>query len=116
MSETFEKESLDSKELNFLADVSIGLTQNSDPESIIQALSASFNSIVKLESLNIFIYDENTQKLRDYAKSWIVIDETHDKSYTEKLYNVVKNSKYDDFLINDNSINIKDFWDINKYF
>ena len=115
MSETFEKESLDSKELNFLADVSIGLTQNSDPESIIQALSASFNSIVKLESLNIFIYDENTQKLRDYAKSWIVIDETHDKSYTEKLYNVVKNSKYDDFLINDNSINIKDFWDINKY-
>ncbi len=115
MSEAFNQENVNSKELDFLSQVSIGLTQNSEPEDIMQALADSFRSIVKLEDLNIYIYDENTQKLRDYTKSWIVIDETHDKKYTEKLYKVVNESKYDDFLINDNSINIKDFWDINKY-
>lgn len=115
MSEAFENENVNSKELNFLSQVSIGLTQNSDPADIIEALSDSFRSIIKLENLNIYIYDENTQTLRDYTKSWIVIDEIHDKSYTDKLYKVVANSRYDDFLINDNVVNIKDFWDINKY-
>lgn len=115
MTESFGQDNINSKELDFLSQVSIGLTQNSEPEDIMFALSNSFRSIVKLEDLNIFLYDENTQKLRDYTKSWIVIDETHDKKYTDKLYKVVKESKYDDFLINDNSINIKDFWDINKY-
>ncbi len=115
MSEAFDQENVNSKELDFLSRVSIGLTQNTEPEDIMNALAESFRSIVKLEDLNIFIYDENTQKLRDYTKSWMVIDETHDKAYTEKLYKVVQESKYDDFLINDNSINIKDFWDINKY-
>ena len=115
MSESFETESSNSKELNFLSNVSIGLTQHSDPADIIEPLSESFRGMINLENLNIYIYDENTQTLRDYAKSWIVIDEIHDKEYTEKLYQVVKTSKYDDFLINDNSINIKDFWNINKY-
>ena len=110
MSESFETESSNSKELNFLSNVSIGLTQHSDPADIIESLSESFRGMINLENLNIYIYDENTQTLRDYAKSWIVIDEIHDKEYTEKLYQVVKTSKYDDFLINDNSINIKDFW------
>ncbi len=115
MSDAFEQENLNSKELDFLSQVSIGLTQNSAPEDIMSALAEAFRSIVKLEDLNIFLYDENTKKLRDYTKSWIVIDENRDKAYTEKLYKVVQEAKYDDFLINDNSINIKDFWDINKY-
>ena len=115
MSEAFEQENINSKELDFLSQVCIGLTQNTEPTAIIEALSDSFRSIVKLENLNIYIYDENTQTLRDYTKSWIVIDEIHEKSYTERLYKVIQNSKYDDFLINDNIINIKDFWDINKY-
>ena len=115
MSDAFDSQNVNSKELDFLSRVSIGLTQNTEPEDIMNALADSFRSIVKLEDLKIFIYDENTQKLRDYTKSWIVIDETHDKTYTEKLYKVVQESRYDDFLINDNSINIKDFWDINKY-
>ena len=105
MSEAFEQENVNSKELGFLSQVSIGLTQNSTPEDIMASLADSFRSIVKLENLNVYIYDENTQKLRDYTKSWIVIDETHDKAYTEKLYKVVKEAKYDDFLINDNSKN-----------
>ena len=95
--------------------MSIGLPQNSGPGDIIKTLSNSFKEIIKLENLNIYIYDDNTETLRDYAKSWIIIDEIHEKSYTDKLYQVVKTAKYDDFLINDNSINIKDFWDINKY-
>ncbi len=115
MTEGFDLESGNSRELNFLSQVCIGLTQNSEPADIIEALSNAFRSIIKLENINIYIYDENSQTLRDYTKSWIIIDEIHEKSYVEKLYTVVRNSKYDDFLINDNSINIKEFWDINKY-
>ncbi len=115
MSESFNQNDPQSKELAFLSEVSVGLTQNSDPADIIEALSAAFQNLINLENLNIYIYDENSQTLRDYTKSWIVIDEIHEKEYTEKLYKIVRTSKYDDFIINDTCINFKDFLDINKY-
>ena len=59
MSESFETESSNSKELNFLSNVSIGLTQHSDPADIIESLSESFRGMINLENLNIYIYDEN---------------------------------------------------------
>lgn len=112
---SFEQENINSKELNFLSEVSIGLTQKSDPNEIIESISEAFKKLINIENLNVYIYDDNTHTLRDYAKSWIVIDEIYEKEYTDKLYSVIKTAKYDDFLINDNDINIKDFWDINKY-
>ena len=53
---SFETESINSKELNFLSNVSIGLTQNSDPADIIESLSESFRQMINLENLNIYIY------------------------------------------------------------
>ena len=85
MSESFNQNDPQSKELAFLSEVSVGLTQNSDPADIIEALSAAFQNLINLENLNIYIYDENSQTLRDYTKSWIVIDEIHEKEYTENL-------------------------------
>lgn len=115
MNDVFSQDELQSKELSFLSEVSVGLTQNSDPTDIIDALSAAFKNLINLENLNIYIYDENSQTLRDYTKSWIVVDEIHEKEYAEKLYQIIKSSKYDDFIINDTKINFKDFLDINKY-
>ena len=53
MSEAFENDNVNSKELDFLSQVSIGLTQNSEPADIIEALSDSFKTLVKLENINI---------------------------------------------------------------
>lgn len=57
-------------ELNFLANVSKALTENSDPGEIINLLGRIFNQFgrvankfIELKTLNIYIYDENT-KLR----------------------------------------------------
>lgn len=103
------------KELEFLSSVSMALTQNFNPSEIVEALKVSFQKLINIETLAVYIYDDNTQKLKDFAKSWVIIDEIYDKEYTEKLYSMIKTLSYNDFLINDNSINIKDFWDINAF-
>ena len=73
MSEAFENDNVNSKELDFLSQVSIGLTQNSEPADIIESLSDSFKTLVKLENINIYIYDENTQIILVAIKELLVM-------------------------------------------
>lgn len=93
-------------ELNLLANVSKTLTENSEPTEIVSLLDRIFNKFgrvsnkfVELKTLNIFIYDENTKTLRDFSKSWVVI-EKHKSVYNEKLYLVLTQLSQFDFLVN----------------
>lgn len=93
-------------ELNLLANVSKTLTENSEPVEIVTLLGRIFNrfgrisnKFVELKTFNIFIYDENTKTLRDFSKSWIVIEK--DKTpYNEKLYLVLTQLSQFDFFVN----------------
>lgn len=93
-------------ELNLLASVSKTLTENTDPNEIIQVLERIFNKFgrtsnrfVELKSMNLYIYDENTKTLRDFAKSWIVIEENAN-AYNNKLYQVLNQLSQYDFFVN----------------
>lgn len=93
-------------ELNLLANISKTLTENSNPMDIVAVLNKVFNKFVNLEDLNIYIYDENTKSLRDFAKSWVVIDEFHKNSYTDKLYLALARFGQFDFFINEKPFKI----------
>lgn len=93
-------------ELNLLANVSKTLTENSDPVEIVTLLDRIFNKFgrisnkfVELKTLNIFIYDENTKTLRDFSKSWFVIEKSK-SVYNEKLYLVLTQLSQFDFFVN----------------
>lgn len=73
-------------ELDLLSNISKTLTENSNAVDIVTLLNKNFKDFVSATSLNIYIYDENTKTLRDYAKSWVIIDEFHKNSYTDRLY------------------------------
>lgn len=89
-----------SLELDLLANISKTLTENSNSTDIVSSLSRVFNNFVKLDKLNIYIYDENTRTLKDFAKSWVVIDEFHKNAYSDKLYLALAQFGQCDFFIN----------------
>lgn len=93
-------------ELNLLANVSKTLTENSDPLEIVTLLGRIFNrfgrtsnKFVELKTLNIYIYDENMKTLRDFSKSWVVIEQNK-SAYNEKLYLVLTQLSQFDFFVN----------------
>ncbi|HNW25536.1 MAG TPA: sensor domain-containing diguanylate cyclase [Candidatus Gastranaerophilaceae bacterium] len=96
-------------ELNLLAEISKVLTENSNPSDIVLLLSKIFSDFADLSKLSIFIYDENTKLLKDYSKSWVVIDEFHKNFYTDKLYIALANFSQWDFYINDKKFKTLDF-------
>jgi len=93
-------------ELKLLANVSKTLTENSDPVEIVTLLGRIFNKFgrlstkfVELKTFNIFIYDENVKTLRDFSKSWVIIEQNK-SAYNEKLYLVLTQLSQFDFFVN----------------
>lgn len=94
-------------ELNLLANVSKTLIENSDPLEILSLLGRIFNQFgrtsgkfVELKDLNIYIYDESSKTLRDFSKSWFVIEQTNNNSYNDKLYLVITQLSQFSFFVN----------------
>lgn len=88
-------------ELNLLSEISKTLTENSNALDIVSILNKVFNKFIKLDDINIYIYDENTKSLRDFAKSWVIIDEFHKNNHTDKLYLALAQFGPYDFFINE---------------
>lgn len=94
-------------ELNFLANVSKALTENSDPAEIVNMLGRIFNQFgraankfIELKTLNIYIYDENTKTLKDFSKSWVIIEQQNRNTYNDKLYLVITQLSQFNFFVN----------------
>lgn len=96
------------QELEMLSEISKTLTENSNAVDIVNSLSNILNSFLNTDSLNIYIYDENTKALKDYSKSWIVVDEFHKNSYTDKLYLALAQFSQYNFFVNEVGYKIED--------
>ena len=106
-------------ELTLLANVSKTLIENSDPVEILTLLGRTFNRFGRasnkfndLEKLNIYIYDENTKTLRDFSKSWIVIEPQNKNTYSDKLYLVITQLSQFDFFVNGTPYKIEELINI----
>lgn len=101
-------------ELNLLTDISRVLTENSNSTDIINKLNSVFNKYIALDNLNIYVYDENTKTLRDFSKSWVVIDEFHKNPQSDKLYLALAQFSELSFLINKKLLKLDNLSDLNK--
>jgi len=96
-------------ELDILANISKVLTENSNPIDIVTKLNAIFNKFIDLDKLEIYVYDENTKTLRDFSKSWIIIDEFHKNAQADKLYLALAQFGQYDFFINSKAYKAESF-------
>lgn len=94
-------------ELNLLADISKTLIETTDTTEITLILSRilnrfgrASNRFIELKTINIYIYDETNKVLRDYAKSWFVLDKPNANTYNDKLYSVITQLSEFGFFIN----------------
>lgn len=87
-------------ELDLLEGVSQVLTDYSEPMDIVTNLYSVFSKFFKLENLEIFVYDENTKTLRDFSKSWVVIEDFHKSMGSDNLYTALAQLSQYYFFVN----------------
>lgn len=71
------------------------LNDTCNPEGITRVLEEIFNPI------NIYIYDNTSETLRDFSKSWISIEEYRHKDKTKSLYKIFEKLKTNTLLAKD---------------
>lgn len=105
-------------ELNLLANISKTLIENTSPIDILTILERFFNKFgrlsnkfVELKKINIYIYDENTKTLRDFSKSWIVLEQPNTNSYNDRLYLIITQLTQFSFFVNGKPYKIEEITD-----
>ena len=96
-------------ELNLLTEISKIFTKINDSENLVTEIEKSLKTYFNDFKLNIYIYDETTHSLRDFSKSWIVIDENLSTPESKELYNAFnKFGTYEYFFNGNGFINYTD--------
>ena len=74
--------------LELIKSLSEALNEAYTTGNILSCLKSFFNDIFKASSVSLFIFDESTKTLRDFAKNWLVVENKKDNIYDiwEKLY------------------------------
>lgn len=54
--------------------------------------------------VNIYIYDANTESVRDFSKSWISIDEFENKAKVKTIYNIFEKLKTKKYSVEDDCL------------
>lgn len=96
------------QKLGFLACASKILKDNTEAFGIVAELQKLFAASFSVDNMEIYVYDENTRTLRDFSKSWVVIDEFHKNADSAKLYISLAKFLQHDFLVNDLSYKMND--------
>lgn len=86
-------------EFNILPKVADILNMQSSPSELLENLEKTFHEL-DLDKVSVYIYDENTKTLKNFAKSWVVIDEFHKNAYADKLYLALAQFGKYDFFVN----------------
>lgn len=108
-------------ELNLLANISKTLIENSSPLDILTTLERFFNifgrksnKFVELKKINVYIYDENTKTLRDFSKSWIILNQPNTNSYNDRLYLVITQLTQFSFFVNGTPYKMEELTDFSN--
>ena len=71
--------------LQYIKDLSENLNNAFNAQGIIRVLEEFF-SPCEVESIDIYVFDETTNTLRDFARSWMGIDECLEKDKSKEIY------------------------------
>jgi len=97
---------MDDKNLHFLAASADILIKELDSSELVKELNTLLSSYVKLDSLNIYVFDPNTSTLRNYAKDWAIIDEVFEPIKRESVYHAYEEIHGNDFVINNKAFRL----------
>lgn len=92
--------------LQFLAKTSDTLIKELDSYDLVKELKELLVEFIKLQDLNIYVFDPNTSTLRNYAQNWCIIDESLKEDIKESIYNAYNEIHGNDFVINKKAFKI----------
>ena len=87
-------------ELTFLFDVSNTLACVSDSSLLLEKLKKIFQKYFNTNNFRIFIRDDSTSTLRDFVKSWIIIEKNQQQELLENIFNRLKDAPQKSFILN----------------
>ena len=89
-----------SKGLGFLWEVSKTLATVNDAQNLVLCLKEIFQKYFSVNNFQIFIKDESTSTLRDFVKSWIIIEKNQQQEIVQNIFDKLKSSADKGFIIN----------------
>ncbi len=89
-----------SKELNLLSNISDVFSKIKYGENFTEEVSEILKSHIDSSELNIYVYDKSTNSLRNFSKSWVVIDEKIEDKHSKEIYDSFKNFGDFKFIFN----------------
>jgi diguanylate cyclase (GGDEF)-like protein len=97
-------------ELDLLTNISKALTENIEPASIVDSLNNIFNNSINSDKVEIYIYDDKTKTLKDFSKSWIIVEDLHKNKKHSKFYSNILSLNKSDFIFNDKALKLELFF------
>lgn len=92
------------KEMTFLWEVSSSLVSStfddSESQGLLIKLKEIFQKYFQVKNIQIFVRDESTSTLRDFVKSWIIIEKNQQQELVENIFNRLKTVLDKGFIIN----------------
>ena len=90
------------KDLQLLSNISSLLSKIKYEDSLTDEITEVIKEHTNLSNLNIYIFDKSTNSLRNFSKSWLVIDEKIEDIHSKNLYNAFKDFEDYAFIFNGN--------------
>ena len=90
------------KDLQLLSNISSLLSKIKYEDSLTDEITEVIKEHTNLSNLNIYIFDKSTNSLRNFSKSWLVIDEKIEDIHSINLYNAFKDFEDYDYINNGN--------------
>lgn len=86
--------------MDFLWEVSNTLASVNDAKLLTDALKSIFEKYFSVNNFQVYIKDENTFTLRDFVKSWIIIEKNLQHELVENIFNTLKSVNNNGFILN----------------
>ena len=97
---------MDNKNLYFLAKTADILIKELDSYDLVNELKTILSTYIDLKNLSIYVFDPNTNTLRNYAQNWCVIDEVMKEDVKLPIYNAYNDIHGNDFVINNKAFKL----------
>lgn len=108
------------KEMTFLWEISNALaplhSYDEESQALVLKLKEIFQKYLSINNLQIFIRDEMTSTLRDFVKSWIIIEKNQQQELVENIFEKLKSVFDKGFIINNKLLKYNTKLDLKKQF
>lgn len=81
--------------LDLLWDITKTLSDNHDAEKIVNAIENCLKKHINCEKADIFIWDKNSQSVKNFSKNWIILDSDREEYYKHQIidtFEILKNA------------------------